>query len=283
MSKHLIANVMRNIMGNVIGNVIKNILYSISVPISVFCIYIIINEYTNNKYIAKNTQLITINDTNKMVKTGDIIYFKSHITSFGRLFGARLIGPFTHIGIVIKFPKNNNNYIIELTDRNTLNILGITRSGFHITDLETRIKTYDGKCYLSTLNSSHTPSLNNIKHVIYKIKKKIYRKTIHYPKNIHLYFIGLCLSKYRNYYFPCKKTMCCSEFVKYILKELHVIDRKSLHLGILPSDFRYIKCNNNTCHLYNEMNLSRLSSRFSSGLYTTGCHLYNEMYHVQIN
>ena len=68
MSKHEITNVMKNIMRNVIGNVIKNILYSISVPCSVFCMYVIINEYTNNKYIAKNTQPITINDTNKIVK-----------------------------------------------------------------------------------------------------------------------------------------------------------------------------------------------------------------------
>ena len=254
MSKHLIANVMRNIVGNVIGNVIKNILYSISVPCSVFCMYVIINEYINNRCIAKNTQPITINDMNKIAKTGDIIYFKSHITTFSRLFGARLIGPFTHIGIVIKFPKNNNKYIIELTDRNTLNMLGITRSGFHITDLETRIKKYDGNCYISILNSSHIPHTNN--KVIYKIKKNIFRKTIHYPKNIHVYFIGLCLSKYTNYippHFPCKKIMCCSEFVKYILKELHVIDKNSSHLGILPSDFRYIKCNNNICHLYNEI------------------------------
>jgi len=254
-SKHVIANIIINIMRNVIGNVIKNILYSISVPISLFCVYVIINEYSNNRYIKQKTHPITINDMNKIIKTGDIIYFKSHITSFGRLFGARLIGPFTHIGIVIKFPKNNKKYIIELTDCNTLSVLGITRSGFHITDLETRIKNYDGNCYISILNSSHLPHITKIKHVIYKIKNNIYTKTIHYPNNIRLYFIGLCLSKlkFTNYSLSCRKIMCCSEFVKYILKELDVIDKNNEHLGILPSDFRYIKCNNNTCHLYNEI------------------------------
>jgi len=259
MSKYVIANIMTNIMKNIIGNIIKNVLYSVSIPCSLFCMYFIINEYTNNKYIAKNTQPITINDMNNSIKTGDIIYFKSHITSFGRVFGARLIGPFTHIGIIIIYPKSNKKYIIELTDCNTLTALGINKSGFHITDLETRIKKYDGNCYISVLNSCHhTQHANKIKHVVYKITNNIYKKTIHYPNNIHVYFIGLCLSKSRftNYIFPhfsSKKIMCCSEFVKYILKELDIIDKNTSHLGILPSDFRYIKCNNNTCYLYNEI------------------------------
>lgn len=237
-----------------INIMIKNVIKSLTITSITFTFYFFINEFINNRYIKKNTQQITINDMNNIVKTGDIIYFKSHITTFGRLFGARLVGPFTHIGIVIKNPKHDKKYIIELTDRNTLTKLGKIRSGFHISNLETRIKTYDGHCYISTLHSSHIPNINNINRVLYKINKNVYKRKIHYPNNIHLYFLRLCLIKYTKYKpFSIKKIMCCSEFVKYILKELRVLDRKQSHLGILPSDFRYVKCNNVKCNLYKQI------------------------------
>ena len=45
-------------------------------------------------------------------------------------------------------------------------------------------------------------------------------------------------------------TMICSEFVKYMLRELGVLDQNDNHKGVLPSDFRILKDPSTFVYLY---------------------------------
>ena len=213
--------------------------------------YFCVNYYNNYTYIKNNiTDTITLDDLIYKAKSGDIIYFKSDLYNLNTIFGSHLVGPFTHIGMV--FVIEDIKYIIELTDSTTLININITTPGIHLTPLEKRFTNYRGKIFLSTLSDFYKIDDNKVKKVTQKITQNFYKNTLQYPDSMRKYYLTHIIKKWFN--IKIKKyndnTMICSEFVKYMLRELGVLNKKENHKGILPSDFRILKDPSTFVYLY---------------------------------
>lgn len=216
--------------------------------------YFCVNYYNNYTYIKNNiTDTISLDDMIYKAKTGDIIYFKSDLYNLNTIFGSHLVGPFTHIGMV--FIIEDTKYIIELTDSTTLTNINITTPGVHLTKLENRFTNYRGKVFLSTLSNFYKINDKQFEKVTQKVTQNIYKNTLQYPDSMRKYYLTHIIKKWFNIRIKKynDKTMICSEFVKYMLKEICVLDEKENHKGILPSDFRLLKDSNTLIYLYTNL------------------------------
>lgn len=210
--------------------ILKKIYNSIieSYELLILSIIIVVMILLYIKYEMSGMKKCKLDKIIKKCKTGDIILFRWHFMDI--IF--RMASKYSHIGMIYK--ENDNVYIIEMHPEEGKKII---RNGVNRYNLKKRLKEYNGTCYYLQL-------VKNIKVDNQKLKKRLkdYKK-ISFDENFRYSYgkswlynkLSWKLSKKKK-----KKTMYCSEFVGYILKDLKILS-KDYNISLLtPSSFENI-------------------------------------------
>ena len=200
--------------------IIKNLLIGIIFT----TILIIIIHYETYFY-----KTITIDDTIKKAKTGDLILFRwSFMDPIFRCFTK-----FCHVGMVIKM--NNKLYILETHpeeyDDDDIDKIN-PKKGVNMYELDDRLREYDGTCYYLNLKDIYYNSKFN---TIFDLKYTEYKK-IPFDDYFRLHFILNIL----NIKLYDKESMYCSEFIGTVLKDFKLLEDDIDINKISPGSFEHM-------------------------------------------
>lgn len=180
-----------------------------------------------SKWINRNYESATVDDTIRNSQTGDLIYFRAR----GVDILHSIVSYFTHIGMVLRDPITDEVFIVETHAEGDTDHMGFQkRSGVNFYDLRERINQYDGNVYYSRLIPS-IPDINDkVRDFIEKCKGVPYD---HGNRNHYINTCMLCVPTTRQ----DMEKMFCSEFVGHTLRDLGLLKEDTRVSCFTPSSF----------------------------------------------
>jgi hypothetical protein len=181
-------------------------------------------------------QNISLDETYKIAKTGDILLFRWNNVDLLH----NIISFFTHSGIIVEI--NNEKYVLETHMKNDTTQNG----GVNLYKLSERINMYHGHNFLLRLKNNLVQS--NHSHIIQQHIKQYLN--LPFFDNYKKYYVQQCLPrKFCNSCFsqspPDTPFLYCSQFVGIILKHLHLLNPNTNVNCISPYDLIFIENNGN--------------------------------------
>ncbi len=187
--------------------------------------YIYLIKIINYYQILNNYKIISIENINEKVETGDIVLFRNNKLNIKNTI-IQIQSLFSHCGVIIE--KDNKKYILESTIKGDIDPYDINdKGGVNINELIQRINKYNGNIYIIKIkyidNEQKKLLLNNYNKYM----------NIDYDVNFMENYIKCNIfykNKYNNSY------MFCSEFIYNIFKDIGLVKNNKCSKCISPFD-----------------------------------------------
>ena len=179
------------------------------------------------RHMLRNAPHLSLAGYAAVAKSGDVLLFRNNYAPL--VFD--VTSPFSHVGIVIRHPTTDELFIFETHDTGDAHAIGVDTGGVHLHPFDARLRTYEGKLWVSRLNKPVPPAkvlevLSDASLRDVPFDSKVFQKQFEC-------FLWPIKSE------PTQMKMYCTQFAVHVLQRLGIVSQSAQKWCASPMDVRF--------------------------------------------